>query len=263
MASFFITLSLIIYTGNYCIQVFLYNILGCNWGISESERIWNNFFKAEFAGVIFMLGYLIVVFQTFKQESDLLQETINKENILFRYEKLKSQLDPHFLFNSFSILNSLILKDPKMASVFLNKLSEIYRYVLDATENDLVEVFKELSFIEDYLYLLKIRHQNSLNFKVEVPLDTYKKKIPVLALQLLVENAVKHNLFSSEIPLQISIIVQDNKLIVSNDFRPRASTKTKTGMGLSNINNRYKHLCNKEIEIENSGKQFIVKIPIL
>ncbi len=179
-----------------------------------------------------------------------------------KFESLKNQLDPHFLFNSLNVLTSLIEENPKLAEKFTTKLSKIYRYVLQQKNSDLIPLKDELDFAKNYMDLLTIRFENSIDYEIENITDNSFKIVP-LALQLLLENAIKHNNISEKNKLQIRIFIQDDYLIIKNNKNLKNSLEKSTKVGLQNIINRYKLLSKKEVFIDNNSKTFTVKIPLL
>ena len=191
------------------------------------------------------------------------KELIQKELIAAKFEGLKNQVNPHFLFNSFSVLTSLVEEDPKKAVKFISKLSDMYRYILENDENDLVTVEEEIEFLEDYEFLLKMRHQDGIVIENKIDLDNMKIQIPPMSLQILVENAVKHNAFSPEEPLTVSLYNEgDQFLVVENSKKPKKELIRSTGIGLKNLSNRLSLSIKRGLEITEDSKEFRVKLPI-
>ena len=187
------------------------------------------------------------------------QKEINLQTSLMA---LKSQVDPHFLFNNFSILSELIDENPEDAHAFLDCLSKVYRYKLMNMNKDLVSIQEELQMLRSYVELVQTRFGNAI--QVVFPDDgPSAKRLPPLALQLLVENAVKHNAHTQKKPLVIHIEIGKDSVVVSNELQPLSSKVVSTGLGLKNLRERYELLADKNIEVENNGKQFKVTIPIL
>lgn len=187
---------------------------------------------------------------------------LRNENLTSRYESLKSQLDPHFLFNSLNVLTNLVYTDADKSARFIKQLSEVYRYVLEVRNKELVPLEEELRFVESYLYLQRIRFGDKL--RIENKLDGVPGAIPPLALQILVENAIKHNIVSEDDPLTIKMFMQDNEVVVENNFQKKIRlTEGSTGIGLDNISKRYEFLSDKRITILETPSSFIVKLPLL
>lgn len=191
------------------------------------------------------------------------KEIIQKELLSAKYEGLKSQVNPHFLFNSFSTLTSLVETKPDEAVKFIDKLSDLYRYVLDHDTDILVSLKEELDFLNDYLFLLHMRHQSGIKITNNLDLPVDKIMVPCLSLQTLVENAVKHNAFSIEDPLEIIIGNEGTEFItIKNAFRPKNSPLQSTKIGLKNLSKRIKHTLKKELLILQDDNTFVVKLPI-
>ena len=167
-------------------------------------------------------------------------EKYRAESLQAQLQNLKNQINPHFLFNNMSVLSSLVYKDQDKAVEFINQLSKVYRYLLDNQNNELVTVEEELTFIRSYIFLLHIRFDQNLIIKTEVKKEDRTWLIPPMALQILIENAIKHNEASSEHPLAISIISEDEKLVVENNLQLRSQHEPGSKTGLENIRARYK-----------------------
>lgn len=216
-----------------------------------------------------VLSWLIILAKTFMiymeytRRSEREKALIQKELAQSKFESLKDQIKPHFLFNSFSVLSSIIEDDPKLAIEFVSRLSKIYRYVLDNT-SQLVSLKTELQYLEHYIFLLKTRHQGSLSVAFRLDADTNQYQLPILSLQMLVENALKHNYFSKEAPLAIEIYTEsDEFLVVRNNLNKRELHEKPTKLGLQNIMNRYQMLLDKFIIVKEDEKHFTVKLPLI
>ncbi len=180
-----------------------------------------------------------------------------------KFESLKSQLDPHFLFNSLNVLTSLIGENPDQAEKFTTKLSKIYRYVLEQKNKDLIPLEEELRFAKLYMELLKMRFEDAIHFNIPETVSDPELKIVPLSLQLLLENAVKHNVITSDNPLEIRIIEEEGCLTVENNVNPKASLEKGTQVGLKNINQRYSLITKEKVIIIHNNKIFKVKLPLL
>ncbi len=191
-------------------------------------------------------------------------ERIEKEKIQSQFETLKSQVNPHFLFNSFNTLISVIEENPESAVEYTEHLSDLYRKIVIYRDNDTITLGEEINLINDYFFIQKKRFGNHLTCTIDLKEEDLKNyRIAPLTLQLLCENAVKHNAVSSETPLIIRIFVQADQLVVQNNINKKLTTEIGAGMGLRNIQNRYRHLSKKEFGIEKTNKEFIVYIPLL
>ena len=176
---------------------------------------------------------------------------------------LKSQIDPHFLFNALNSLTGLIRTNSREAIRFVNSLSETFRYTLDNQKQKAVTLREELRFLDSYLFMMKARFGDALRVKTEVKDVHLDKKLPQFALQLLVENAVKHNLVSRSKPLNVSIVSNDQMLIVQNDLQLKTQVTKRYGIGLANLSKRYDLIAGDNIEIERNEHYFRVKLPLL
>lgn len=198
------------------------------------------------------------------EEVQLKAERLEKENIQAQLTALKNQISPHFLFNNLSILSSLVETDAQLSVQFINRLSKAYRYILEQSDHERISLKTELEFVETYTFLLKIRFEDKLRIVVDIPeSDQLRHSIVPLTLQLLVENAVKHNRMSDEQPLVVYFQSRGNYLVVVNWIQPRPKNESSTGLGLQNIINRYKLLTEKPVLVTEKDDSFIVKIPFL
>jgi len=198
------------------------------------------------------------------QEIRLNAERLEREHLQAQLMALKNQISPHFLFNSFSILTSLIESDPEKSVLFVKRLSKSYRHILEQSHSDTIKINKELEFIETYLFLLESRFGEKLKVMIDIPASNAERYlIAPLTLQLLIENAVKHNQMSEQNPLVVKIKTEIPYLIVSNFIRLRPAQADSTGMGLENIVNRYRLLSSTPACVEQKDGHFIVKIPLL
>ena len=188
---------------------------------------------------------------------------LQKQNADARYEALKNQLNPHFLFNSFNTLNSLIAESRDKATEFVNNMSDVYRYVLQSSLKDVTTVKEEWRFLESYTDMLLKRHNGKLSIDKEVDPAVVDYLLVPMALQILVENAVKHNVISGAQPLNIKILSEDEFIVVQNDLQKRRTPETSNGIGLFNLNKRYEYLSERQIIIKEDDTTFTVKIPLL
>ncbi len=190
-------------------------------------------------------------------------EKYRAESLQAQLQNLKNQINPHFLFNNLSVLSSLVYKDADKSVEFIDQLSKVYRYLLDNQNSELVSVEQELVFIQSYIYLLKIRFDKNLDIKTEIDKEDLPGLIPPMALQILLENAIKHNESSSDHPLNIIIGSEDGKLVVSNNLQLRPQHESGSQTGLQNIRARYKFFTERQVEVIQNTQSFIVKIPLL
>ena len=217
-----------------------------------------------FAIILFTLVYEILFLNKERELDSKIVKQLDRERSHAELEALRNELDPHFIFNSLNTLNHLILNNPQQAYSFNNKLAQVYKYFLVNKHSELISLSEELEFIESYFFLLQIRHDDKLNLQTEVDgHDDRVIMIPPLALQILVENAIKHNEFNHENPLEIKILMNNQYLKVSNNMKPKPYLVNSTGIGLKNLSSRYKLLCNKDIIIESTDATFTVKLPLI
>lgn len=226
------------------------------------ERIHNVF------SVVIMLSafYLTINLRALEQlkEVQLKAERLEKQALLSQFEALKHQLSPHFLFNSLSILTSLIHEDVDLSEQFIKRLSKVYRYILEQRDQDLVILKTELEFIQAYTFLLQIRFENKFEVCIDVaPQSQLQCRIAPLTLQLLVENAVKHNRMSLTERLRVRIYTQDDWLVVENPRQERDQPEPSMGVGLENITHRYALLTDRPVQYGEEAGLFVVKIPLL
>jgi len=229
---------------------------------------WSSIYKFSIvyalAIVLFTLVYEILFLSKERELDSKLVYQLDRERSQAELEALKNELDPHFIFNSLNTLNHLILNNPSQAHLFNNKLAQVYKYFLINKTNELISLYDELEFINNYFFLLQIRHDDKLNLEMELKGGNERLiMIPPFALQILVENAIKHNEFNQENPLLIKIAMNGHFLKVSNNIKPKAYPESSTGIGLKNLSSRYKILCNRNIIIENTDKNFSVKLPLI
>ena len=206
-------------------------------------------------------GFMIQWKNSVKQESTK-QEIVAKTETA-KFESLKNQLDPHFLFNSLNVLTSLIGENPQQAERFTTKLSKVYRYVLEQRNKDLVPIEEELKFAKTYMELLGMRFEEAVQFNIPDNISNNELKIVPLSLQLLLENAVKHNVVSTSKPLTINIYEEGSYLMITNNVNPKEAIGKSTKIGLQNIADRYGLITDKGVKIENNNKTFKVSLPLL
>lgn len=190
-------------------------------------------------------------------------EIHKKESLQAQLENLRNQINPHFLFNNLSVLSSLVYKDQDKAVDFIDQLSKVYRYVLENKEKELVEIKSEVKFIESYCFLLKIRFGENIQFQINIQDDKLERFIAPMALQLLIENAIKHNEISEELPLIVRVYVESNYLVISNAIQLRKGIVHSSKTGLKNIISRYSYFTQLPVLISSENGSFTVRIPIL
>jgi len=216
--------------------------------------------------IITIIIALIIHSRTFLnywRKAELEVEQLKRDQLASQYQTLKDQLNPHFLFNNLNTLSALVYKDADQAALFIRHLSTIYRYTLEHTQSTVVTLDEELSYINSYIHLLQIRFREALDVRINLP-DSSTYMIPPLTLQILIENAIKHNVVAMSSILHIDINQDGSEyLVVANNRQPKADASISTGIGLNNIRSRFKHLTDRPIIVESDDQSFIVKIPLI
>jgi sensor histidine kinase YesM len=228
----------------------------------EGEKLEYYYISFLISAVVSAIFYTVYYYQN-KQETKVTEQKIIAGTASAKFDALKNQLDPHFLFNSLNVLSSLIEENPEAATRFTTSLSKVYRYVLEQKSKELVTLEEELKFAALYMSLLTVRFEDSIVFSSPTHLKNPQAKVVPLSLQLLLENAVKHNQVTSAKKLYISIYEENGSLVVTNNVQQKQSLKESTGVGLQNIRDRYALLTTKPIVITESRGKFSVAIPIL
>jgi two-component system LytT family sensor kinase len=222
------------------------------------------FFTFSFiACMTFILLVEAIVFFNERQMYLNKSEQLLRENLQTKFEVLKNQINPHFLFNNLNVLSSLVYQDPKAADRFIIEFSKIYRYILDMQAKAMVSLESELNFLDSYTYLLKQRFKDGITVKKEISSSLLQKKIPPLTLQLLMENVVKHNIISMEQPLTVYLKEADDRLIFKNKITLRNQSEKPSGLGLNNIRERYKLVSTRSVTMQKEDGFFIVSLPLL
>lgn len=190
------------------------------------------------------------------------EEMLKVEMMAYRYEALRNQINPHFLFNSFNVLSDLVYADQAMAVKFINQLSDLFRYVLDSRDKELVPLNEELDFMKSYIYLLKTRFEDKLDLNIDLEAKPDELIVP-MTLQLLVENAVKHNEVSEAFPLNVQIRRHETYLEVENSLRIKKVGEDSKNTGLKNIIQQFSYFTDRQIEVSKTDGEFLVRVPIL
>ncbi len=214
------------------------------------------------AAILITLIYEILYLSKEREIDSQLVDLLDKERVHAELQALSKEMDPHFLFNSLTALNYLIKKNPEQAYIFNNRLATVYKYFLVNKNKELILLKEELDFVDSYFYLLRIRHENKLELHKSLPEENESLLLPPFALQILVENAIKHNDFTEQQPLVIHIKKEEKFLEVSNNLMAKTSAANSTGIGLSNLNARYKILFQKKIIIKTTRENYIVRLPL-
>jgi len=222
--------------------------------------------------VTVLLNFILAAYYFFNQWQKSVQEKaelqvktaeMEKERSILQYHHLKNQVNPHFLFNTFTSLDGLIQTDPELASVFVRHLSKVYRYVLEHKENEVVSLQTEADFIQHYISLLNIRYKNVLEISMNISKADMEKGIVMVTMQMLIDNAIKHNSLETEAPLTISIWNEEGYLHVSNNKQLRRQIETSNKQGLAQLKELYSYLTKQEVKILDSPEKFEIKLPLL
>lgn len=231
----------------------------------NGEMNFINWFFINFAITISAIGHARGFMAAWKNSTkkEVVEQKLIAKSANAQFESLKNQLDPHFLFNSLNVLDSLIEENPVQAQRFTNSMSKIYRYVLEQKDKELVSVEEEIDFAKTYCELLKTRFEDAVTFEFNISEEDKKGFVVPLSLQLLLENSIKHNFATSSKPLNIKIFTEKGNLIIENNLQTRELPNTSTGVGLANIVSRYNLLTERNVFVEKSEAFFRVKLPIL
>ena len=215
-----------------------------------------------------MLGIVTIIYECAyffgRWEHSLYEsERLKKESLVSQLELLKNQISPHFLFNSLNALITLVPEDPKLSVLFIQRLSNVYRHVLNYNEKNVISLEAELKFLDDYIFLNKMRFGENLRIVYHLPVNLEQMKVIPFTLQMLVENAIKHNIVSGKKPLTITISKDGNFIVVKNNLQVKTSGVESTGTGLQNITSRYELLTNKQVEVIADTSDFSVSLPLI
>jgi sensor histidine kinase YesM len=232
-----------------------------------SSDVLKNFFQLKFrewfrSTITGLMGGAVLFIIVLWQSSLKREQKLREQNLIFQNETLKNQVNPHFLFNSLNTLSALITSKPDTAEKFITGLSSIYRYILENSRKDKVPLNSELTFIKDYFDLQKVRDEEKIVLKKETPETTDFMILPV-SLQILVENAFKHNMATRENPLTISIYIDNQYIVVKNNLQKMPTQLKSSGIGLNNLAERTRLITGRDIIIEESDKYFTVKVPLI
>lgn len=230
----------------------------------EAEDIW-------LLGVNLLLFIFIIIAVEFfwfvldkKQHLEYLNERLSKNQEMAKYQALMNQLNPHFLFNSLNVLSYLVYKDQRSAEQFIEELSKIYRYIIQLNETYLVPLSKELEFVNSYMFLQKIRFQDNLTYELNIDVACYQKYLPPLTLEVLFENAIKHNIIAADQKLHIKLYSENDYLIIENNIQPRNEQEIQSNqVGLKNLSEKFQILESQAPTFMVQNNLFIAKIPLL
>lgn len=233
----------------------------------DLSEFWSHLFRYELnyaSGklLIWLMFFTIAFFYILWKKSVNKEQKLHEENLKYKYRNLKSQVNPHFLFNSLNTLSEIVYEDAKKADQYIQKLSGIYRYILENEDTDLIPMDKEVEFVKQYFSLQKERDNDKIQLEIDIH-DAGRYKIIPVSLQVLVENALKHNAMSKESPLKIRISNSHDYVVVSNIIQKKDTLETSTQTGLSNLKERVKLIVGRELIVTREDNQFLVKLPVI
>lgn len=266
-----LTLQLIVSSLAAILVSWLLNMAG-TWFLIDNTELCHDFddFNSKNLYITAVLFALLIniIYESFYlfiklSEKAVETERYKKESIEAQYQNLTSRLNPHFLFNSLNTLTTVVEEDPKKAVDYIRELSAVYRYVLNSQKYTWADLAAELKFSQSYISLLKMRFEGNLRISISICNDYLNYHILAMTMQLLIENAVKHNEISDSYPLEIKIYCKDEMLVVTNGKQKRRIMPTTTKVGLHNISERYKFLVNKNVIVEDSEETYTVKVPLV
>jgi sensor histidine kinase YesM len=258
------SLAIIVYSAMafMLVQIIMFKII--TGSLPENPVSWglrSSFFAILISFIISLIFVAVAFFQNWKN-SLLEAERFKAEMLIYKYEALQNQINPHFLFNSFNVLSDLVYEDQKKAVHFIRQLSHLFRYVLDSRDKELVPVKEELEFMEAYSYLLQTRFENKLIIRNDFREKKHEMIVP-MTLQVLIENCIKHNEISARQPLKIEISRNGEYIRVANGLQLKAAGVDSKKTGLSNIRQQFKYFTSKDILIDQTEDSFVVDVPLI
>lgn len=233
------------------------------FNLTITDRLIHSNSAALFCTIMIIAIYESIFFSHQLKHSIEETENLKRENLNAQLDALRTQVNPHFLFNNLNTLVSLIPEDPKQATEFVQQLSKLYRHILEVKDEKSILLKDELAVLRAYAFLLQTRFGNNLSVNIDVPEEKLNKKIVPLSLQLLMENAIKHNIVSTDKPLHINVYAENGSLVVDNNLQMKKQISESTGIGLDNIRNRYKLLSDVPVKVTETESNFTVSIPLI
>ncbi|MCB0642216.1 MAG: histidine kinase [Phaeodactylibacter sp.] len=251
-----------IYASSVCIFLGgIFQMLGIQIGPTVELQ---NALVGSLSVTYLIIGIYEVVYFYRKWEQALTEkERFKKDALQSQLESLKAQINPHFLFNSLNTLAYIIPQNPDTAVQFVQQLSKVYRYILEMRNKETISLEEELNFLDAYVYLLKQRFEENLQIDLQIPPTARHYHVVPLALQMLFENAIKHNIISTADPLKIEVFLEEERLIVRNNLQPKHQETASTKLGLENIRSRYQFFTQEEVDVIVTQRYFIVALPLL
>jgi len=231
--------------------------------VTFTDKMIHSNSAAIFCTIMIIAVYESIYFNHQLRHSVEETENLKRESLAAQLNTLRTQVNPHFLFNNLNTLSSLIPESPEHAVDFVQQLSKVYRHILQVKEEKSISLKEELEVLHAYTFLLKTRFGDNLDVTIDIPAEKLNKKIVPLSLQLLMENAIKHNIVSASRPLQINIFTDNGSLVIDNNLQMKKQITESTGIGLDNIRNRYKLLGDKPVKVTETDTNFTVSIPLI
>lgn len=228
-----------------------------------SNVLLNNALIFAVVNVLMMAILEGMIFSTESRKSKLMADQLREELSGIKFELLKNQINPHFMFNSLNVLSGLVSNDAKKAEQFIDEFSHIYRYVLETIERPVTTLEKELDFMRSYMYLQQMRYGNNLTYSVDIPASILVLLLPPLSLQVVLENAIKHNIVNDTTPLHIEIGRKNHELVISNPIQLKVSRTRSTGLGLKNLKKRYAMISDQTPSFHIVDNSYVAKLPLL
>jgi two-component system, LytTR family, sensor kinase len=241
--------------------------LFANWINPYEEDLFgvlvNNVLIFAVVNILMVLLLEAWIFYKEGKKAGIIAENLERELLQIKFQMLKDQINPHFLFNSLNVLSGLISKDVAKAQLFIDEFSHMYRYVLERLESSEATLEEELDFMRSYLYLQEIRYGKHLNYSIDIPSAFLACLMPPLSLQTVLENAIKHNVINERNPLHIEVFVEDDFLVVRNNLQPKSSSVGSTGLGIKNLSRRYSMICDHSPTFTVKTNCYIAKLPLI
>jgi LytS/YehU family sensor histidine kinase len=231
-----------------------------SWSFIINKPFWETWWFIS--GLILLISVSISAIMRIRLNYIRRKESITRQKVQSQFETLRNQVNPHFLFNSFNTLISTIEQDPEEAVNYVERLSDYFRVVLEQRDKDVITLKEELELVENYLFLQQKRFGKNLVYNIQIKDPSLKSLVPPMTIQILIENAIKHNIISKQRPFLIEIVEENGHLLIRNNLQPKLLKEPSTGIGLENIKNRYRILFDCSIIIRETAEMFIVELPI-
>jgi ligand-binding sensor domain-containing protein/uncharacterized membrane-anchored protein YhcB (DUF1043 family) len=231
-----------------------------SWSFKINKPFWETWWFIS--GIILLITVSISAVMRIRLNYIRRRESISRQKVQSQFETLRNQVNPHFLFNSFNTLISTIEQDPEEAVNYVERLSDYFRVVLEQRDKDVITLKEELELVRNYLFLQQKRFGSNLDYSIRIKDETLKSLVPPMTIQILLENAIKHNVISRQKPLRIEIVEENGILQIRNNLQPKLLKEPSTGIGLENVKNRYKILFDRSISIRETSVSFVVDLPI-